>query len=242
MKKYIFFLLASFLSVSLWAVDSVRVVENRRQTDWPKYYRYQQQNDFIIANHIPVKAVFMGNSITDHWGRWRPEFFQKYHCAARGISAQTTYQMLARMQADVIALRPEMVFILAGTNDIACNDGPISDENILGNIRSMCELAVVHQIRPVLCSILPHRSFRWNPSVTRPNDRIRRINAMLKAYAEANHFGYVDYYSAMLAPDGEGMRPELTPDEVHPYKEAYQIMEDIVIPYLTNNDTLSIGK
>jgi len=209
------------------------VRQQKAQKDWAKYTRYQSQNDSIITNNIPVKAVFLGNSITDHWGRWRPEFFAQYHCAARGISAQTTYQMLARMQADVIALKPEMVFILAGANDMACNDGPISDENLIGNIRSMCELAVAHGIRPMLCSILPHRKFYWNTAIQNPNERVIRINTMLKAYAERNGFGYVDYYSAMLASDGGGMREDLTPDEVHPYKEAYQIMEDIVRPYIS---------
>jgi len=227
---------------TLTEIHKNEVRQEKAQKDWAKYERYQSQNDSLRANNIPVKAVFMGNSITDHWGRWRPEFFQQYHCAARGISAQTTYQMLCRMQTDVIALKPEMVFILAGANDLACNDGPISDDNLMGNIRSMCELAVAHGIRPMLCSLLPHRKFYWNTSVINPNERIQRVNAMLKAYAEDNGFGYIDYYSAMLAPDGGGMRSELTPDEVHPYKEAYQIMEDIVAPYLKDNGTLSIGK
>ena len=202
-----------------------------RSKDWAQYYRYQQQNDSIIANHLPVKAVFLGNSITDHWGKWRPEFFEKYHCVARGIGGQTSYQMLVRMQSDVIALHPEMVFILAGTNDVACNLGPISDEHYMDNIRSMCELASLHGIRPMICSILPHRAFRWNHDVTGVAERIDRLNAMLRAYAESKGYTYIDYNSQLRAEDG-GMRDELSPDGVHPYKETYDILETQVIPYL----------
>lgn len=202
-----------------------------RSKDWAQYYRYQKQNDSIIANHLPVKAVFLGNSITDNWGKWRPDFFEKYHCAARGISGQTSYQMLVRMQSDVIALHPEMVFILAGTNDVACNLGPISDEHYMDNIRSMCELASLHGVRPMICSILPHRAFRWNHDVTGVAERIDRLNAMLRAYAESNGYTYIDYNSQMRAEDG-GMQDELSPDGVHPYKETYDILESTVIPYI----------
>ena len=209
--------------------------EIRRETrskDWAQYYRYQKQNDSIIANHLPIKAVFLGNSITDNWGKWRPEFFEKYHCAARGISGQTSYQMLVRMQSDVIALHPQMVFILAGTNDVACNLGPISDEHYMDNIRSMCELASLHGIRPMICSILPHRAFRWNRTVTGVAERIDRLNAMLRTYAESKGYTYIDYNSLLRAEDG-GMRDEFSPDGVHPYKEAYDILEAQVIPYLS---------
>lgn len=202
-----------------------------REQDWAKYSRYQHYNDSLIANHIPVKAVFLGNSITDNWGRWRPEFFQRHRCAARGISGQTSYQMLARFQSDVIDLHPEKVFLLIGTNDIACNMGVISDEHFMANIRSMCELATVHHIQPIICSILPHRAFPWNHDVTGVTERVDGLNRLLKAYADENGFPYVDYNSAMRAEDG-GMRDELSADGVHPYKEAYDIMEELVIPYL----------
>jgi len=208
-----------------------QIRREERSKDWAQYYRYQKQNDSIIANNIPVKAVFMGNSITDNWGNWRPEFFQKYNCAARGISGQTSYQMLVRMQSDVIALHPEMVFLLVGTNDVANNNGPISDEHFMDNIRSMCELASLHGIRPMICSILPHRAFRWNHDITGVAERIDRLNVMLKDYAESKGYTYVDYNAVMRAADG-GMRDELSADGVHPYKQAYDIMEALVIPYL----------
>ncbi len=202
-----------------------------RANDWAKYYRYEQKNDSLIANHIPVKAVFMGNSITDNWGKWRPEFFEKYQCAARGISGQTSYQMLARFQSDVIDLHPEKVFLLIGTNDVACNMGPISDEHFMANIRSMCELAILHHIQPILCSILPHRAFNWNHDISGVAERIDTLNKQLKIYAEEQGYPFVDYNSVMRAEDG-GMRDELSKDGVHPYKEAYDIMEQLVIPYL----------
>lgn len=229
--QFIFAQLGDKKNADIVRIYRENIRREERAQDWAKYYRYQQQNDSLIANKIPVKAVFMGNSITDNWGRWRPEFFEKYNCAARGISGQTSYQMLIRFQPDVIALHPEMVFLLVGTNDIACNNGPISDEHFMDNVRSMCELATLHHIRPIICSILPHRSFNWNHDVTGVAERVDRINAQLKAYAQAKGYDYVDYNSVMRAEDG-GMRPELSNDGVHPYKEAYDLMESLVIPYL----------
>lgn len=231
MMEFIYRQLGNEKMTSVVRINREDIRREERHQNWARFDRYQQANDSIIANNIPVKAVFMGNSITNNWGNWRPEFFQKYNCAARGVSGQTSYQMLARMQADVFALHPEMVFILAGINDVACNSGVISDEHFMENIRSMCELSVLHGVRPMLCSILPSRNIPWNSEVGNPSMRIIRLNAMIKSYAEANGFTYVDYYSAMAAPDG-GLRDGLSEDDVHPYVTSYEIMESVVIPYL----------
>ena len=126
--------------------------------DWAKFYRYEQANDTIS---LPPRVVFIGDSITDNWARKDGEFFSSNNFAGRGISGQTTSHMLVRFRRDVIDLKPEYVVILAGTNDIALNNGLISLENIMGNIQSMCELAIQNDIKPVLGSVLPADKFPW---------------------------------------------------------------------------------
>ena len=131
------------------------------------------------------------------------------------------------MRQDVIDLKPKVVVIMCGTNDIAQNNGTISLENIMGNIKSMCELAKANKIRPILCSVLPARSFRWNPYVIDAPEQIRALNGMIEAYAKANKITYVDYYSAMVDKKG-GLMKGLSEDNVHPTKAGYEIMEPII--------------
>jgi len=227
MKK----LLLTFVLLPL--VCGMYAQQNKRDphsVDWPKYNRYAVANDSLKANHIAVQAVFMGNSITDYWGSKRPEFFLLHQSVSRGISGQTTYQMLIRMQPDVIDLAPEKVFIMAGINDIACNSGAISDEHIVANIQSMCELALFHHIQPIVCSIMPVDRFYWYPDID-PRERIVRVNRLLQSYAQTNGLVYVDYYSALVSEEG-GLLPGMSYDGAHPTIEAYAIMESIVLPYL----------
>lgn len=195
-----------------------------KETDWARFYRYESQNDTIKK---PTKVVFLGNSITDGWFKKRPEFFIANKFVGRGIGGQTTSQMLTRFQADVIDLKPKAVVILAGTNDIARNNGIISHKHILQNIKSMCELAQYHKIKPILCSILPVYQFRWNPKLT-PAEDIKKMNEMIKTYAKENGFGYIDYYSAMVDERG-GLPVELAEDGVHPTLAGYAIMEPIAL-------------
>ena len=193
-------------------------------TDWARFNRYEDINDTIQK---PVKVVFLGNSITDGWYKKRTEFFKKNDFIGRGISGQTTSQMLVRFQADIIDLHPRMVVILAGTNDIAQNNGFISYKHILQNIKSMCELAKLHKIKPVLCSIPPVYQFQWHKDL-KPAENIKMMNELIKKYAAENNIPYVDYYSELVDERG-GMRATLSEDGAHPNADCYEIMEKIVL-------------
>lgn len=210
---------------------------------WAQYERYAAHNDTIMARYrMPeygynklaksrrVEAVLMGNSITDNWAKFHPEFFAENNFVGRGISGQVTAQMLSRFQADVVALRPKMVIIMAGTNDIAMNNGYIAHENILQNIQSMVELAKYHRIEPVLCSCLPAAAFKWRPNMT-PAEDIKRLNEMIRAYAKANKIKYIDYYSA-LADEHGGLPEKYAADGVHPNMDGYTIMETTLLEAL----------
>lgn len=200
--------------------------------DWARTGRYAEDNAAIKASGIKPKAVFMGDSITDNWSnRTHPEFFSEHNFAGRGISGQTSCQMLIRMRPDVVDLHPKYVVILAGTNDVAQNIGPVSMDIVLDNIISMCEIAKANKIKPIICSVLPADRFGWRPELQNPNLIIDKLNGMLKAYAENNHIPYVDYHSAL--DNGKGGLPEkYAKDGVHPNLECYEIMESIILPYL----------
>ena len=193
--------------------------------DWAQLGRYVYLNAQL--KEAP-DVVFMGNSITDCWVDTVPEFFTRNNYVGRGISGQVSSQMLVRFQQDVIKLNPKVVVILSGTNDIACNNGDISNEGIMNNIISMCELAKLHGIIPVLCSILPCDNFYWlkNKNIY-PAGRIIQMNEMIKSYAKANGYEYVDYHSAMKTEKG-GLKSEYTRDFVHPNRNGYEVMMPIV--------------
>ena len=192
--------------------------------DWALYGRYSGANDTIT---VAPTAVFMGNSITQNWFKYHPDFFRNNNYAARGISGQTTYQMLARFHSDVVALKPEIVVILSGINDIARNQGIISLENIMGNIISMCDIARANGIVPVLCSILPTDSFSWRPDL-KPAPLVVEMNGLIKGYADANGLEYVDYYTS-LADENGALKEGLSPDRCHPYPNVYTGMEEKVM-------------
>ncbi len=195
--------------------------------DWANFGRYREANK--TATH-GSKAVFMGNSITDGWAAQRPDFFNENGYIGRGIGGQVTSQMLVRFRADVIDLEPKAVVILAGTNDIAGNNGYISVDDILGNIVSMAELARAHKIKVVLCSVLPVYQYPWSPNVDAVT-LIAELNQKLRAYAEEHKIPYVDYYEAMKD-ERKGLPAALAGDGVHPTAEGYQIMEDMIKPVL----------
>lgn len=195
-----------------------------RSTDWARFYRYEAMNDSMQK---PAKVVFLGNSITDAWYRIHPGFFIENGFTGRGISGQTTSQMLTRFQADVIDLKPKMVVIMAGTNDIAQNNGIITHKHILQNIQSMCELAQYHKIKPVLCTILPAYEFRWNAALNPAKD-VKLLNDLIKEYAKKNKIPFVDYYSALVDERG-GLPSTIAADGVHPNLDGYAIMEPIVL-------------
>lgn len=201
-----------------------------RQRDWPQLARYRQANQALSAPTTGgSRVVFMGDSITDIWQQDRFGFFvaaKPY--VDRGISGQTTPQMLIRFRPDVIDLKPKVVVILAGTNDIASNTGPMTDEEIEGNLASMAELAKVHGIKVVMASITPTSAYHVGASgvpqtTTRPMSRIKAINAWMQKYAAENGHVYLDYFTPMLDPTGV-MKAELTGDDLHPNAAGYAIM------------------
>ncbi len=168
------------------------------------------------------RVVFMGNSITEGWKRADSAFFAGRPYYDRGISGQTTPQMLVRFRPDVIDLKPAVVVILAGINDIAQNTGPMTLEQTFGNIVSMAELAKTNGIQVVLCSVLPAFDFPWRPGL-QPAEKVVKLNAMLKDYASKKNLVYVDYFSAMA--DGRnGLKAEYTYDGVHPTLAGYKVM------------------
>ena len=204
--------------------------QNKKE-DWAQFYRYGEANAALIqAQHRP-RAVFMGDSITDHWGKFDGGFFESNDFACRGISGQTTSEMLVRFRRDVLELHPRVAVIMAGTNDIARNNGAITLENALGNIASMCELARQHGIEPVLCTILPSVQFKWRPEVE-PAGIIVRFNDMLREYARQNGIRFADYYSA-IADERGGLPDKWANDSTHPNRACYvEVMEPIILDVL----------
>lgn len=196
----------------------------KRNSDWAQFRRYEKANAELTGK---VKAVFMGNSITDNWARMRPDFFSKNGYVGRGISGQTSSEMLVRFRADVIDLHPKVVIILAGTNDVAGNNGFITMEHTMQNIQSMCELAKANKITPILCSVTPSRGFRWVPNFD-PGENIAKLNGMIKEYAKKNGFTYVDYFSALADENGR-MAEGLSTDDCHPTDAGYEIMEPLAM-------------
>jgi lysophospholipase L1-like esterase len=198
-----------------------------KNSDWAYLNKYKDENKQILA---PVKGenrvVFFGDSIIAGWGTIHPEFFIGKTYINRGINGQTTSQMLIRFRSDVIELKPKIVVILAGTNDIAGNTGPTTLETILGNLISMCELAKANNIEVILCSILPAHDYPWRRGME-PFKKIETLNVMIRKYGVENNILYADYHSAM-ADDQKGLKSIYSEDGVHPNKNGYVIMESIL--------------
>ena len=198
---------------------------NTQAQDWPNLERFSEDNKTVDTT-ITDQVVFMGNSITEGWIRLDKDFFAQAHYVNRGISGQTTPQMLLRFRQDVIDLKPAAVVILAGTNDIAGNTGPSTLEMIADNIKSMSELAKAHGIEVIISSVLPAADYPWKPGIE-PADKIIELNKMLQDYAAANDMIYLDYFSKMVD-DNKGLPKELSEDGVHPTLAGYKVMEPLV--------------
>jgi len=215
MKKTLLILITTLIGISSYAQD------------WAKFGRYEAANDTV---KVRPRAVFMGDSITDNWAKKDMDFFTANNFVGRGISGQTTSHMLVRFRRDVVDLNPKYVVIMAGTNDIALNNGEISHENILGNIISMCEIAKANKIKPILCSVLPADRFRWRPQLT-PAEDIVKLNKMIQEYAKSARIPYVDYHS-VLKDENNALPEKHAADGVHPNLDCYKIMEEIIVKYL----------
>jgi lysophospholipase L1-like esterase len=193
--------------------------------DWPGICRYSAANETVLSAGPAPRVVFMGDSITENWALADPSFFE-HGVVNRGISGQTTSQMLVRFRADVVALHPKVVHILAGTNDVAGNTGPSRAQDLENNIMAMVEIARANGIRVVLGSIPPTASFNWQPKLD-PVPTIRGLNAWLRDYANRQRIPYIDYYAKLTGSSGE-LRSELGNDGVHPNRVGYGLMRKLV--------------
>jgi lysophospholipase L1-like esterase len=198
--------------------------QDQPSTDWAQLRRYQKENS-ELPPPTADRVVFMGNSITEAWPKFFRTQFPGKPYVGRGIGGQTTPQMLVRFRQDVIALRPRVVVILAGTNDIAGNTGPSTLEMIEDNITSMTELAQANGIRVVLCSVLPVFDYPWKPGLE-PAPKIMALNAWMRDYAAVHHAVYLDFHSAMQD-ERHGLRSELGYDGVHPNEAGYRVMASL---------------
>lgn len=214
-----------------------------QERDWAGFGCYAEQNKTELlqlkkdasrklltktdAKSYRPAAVLFGDSITEMWYIRDSAFFADNGYIGRGISGQTSSELLVRFRQDVIGLNPKVVVILCGINDLAGNNGYISIDDIAGNIFSMCELARHHHIKVVLCSLLPSSHCPWKPSADFITG-VSELNARLSAYASANRITYIDYFTAFT--DGnKGMKPGLSKDNVHPNLEMYKLMEPMVV-------------
>ena len=198
--------------------------------DWPNLARYRDEDQALASPGAnEQRVVFLGDSITDGWGRWggTGAFFPGKPFVNRGISGQTTPQMLLRFQQDVVHLHPAAVVILAGTNDIAGNTGPSTPQMIEDNLSSMAELARANGIRVVLASITPVYRYPWRPALE-PVAEVRGINSWMRTYCVSHGDVYLDYYDAMEDPQG-AMLPGYSSDGVHPLARGYSVMTTLAL-------------
>ncbi len=201
-------------------------INNAQAQDWPNLSKYSKENaDLAMPSADEDRVVFMGNSITEGWKSKRPKYFSNVNYINRGISGQTTPQMLVRFRADVVNLKPKVVVILAGTNDIAGNTGKSTIEMIANNIKSMAEIAQANGIKVVICSVHPVFDYPWKKGLN-PAEKIVALNTILKTYALNNGAIYLNYFSAMVNAE-KGLKKELTYDGVHPNEAGYAVMETL---------------
>lgn len=198
----------------------------RAAKDWAGLCTYRAENAALLAQGRRPRIVFIGDSITENWVKADPELFGPDR-VGRGIGGQTSGQMLVRFRADVVALKPQVVQIMAGTNDVAGNGGPTSARAYRHNIISMVEIAQANGIRVVLASIPPADRFIWAPGL-QPSAQIRELNAWLKAYAAEKGLGFVDYHAVLADPDG-ALRQDFGIDRVHPNRAGYAAMRELAL-------------
>lgn len=226
MKQLLTAILLSLAFVSSRGEDAAK---------WADLDRYAAANDSIIAAAAYPRVVLMGNSITEMWPVRNPHLFTSNpDIVGRGISGQTSYQMLLRFSNDVIALHPKIAVISAGTNDIAENTGKYDEERTMANIKAMADLARANGIKPVLACVLPAGGFKWRPDIKDAMEKIQSLNGRIKEYAVANGIYFVDYYTPMVNSDHTAMNPAFAIDSpgVHPNSDGYDIMEIMLLKTL----------
>ena len=191
-------------------------------------WRYADANKEVTVRPV---AVLYGDSITDGWAQKDPDFFTENNFVGRGISGETTSQMLLRFRDDVVSLRPKYVVILAGVNDIALNQGYSTLDGAVGNIISMCEIAAANGIKPVLCTPTPANTIPWRPEVENTADKVDQLKYMIRAYAAQKSIPVVDYWSS-LHDEFRGFPQKWAGDGIHPNIEGYKIMEKLLLKVL----------
>lgn len=215
---------------TLARLPEIREAEQERaKTDWPNLCKYIARNKAVLAGGVSPEVVFIGDSITENWVHADPDFFGDNR-AGRGIGGQTSAQILLRMYPDVVALRPRAVHILAGSNDVAGNNGPVSDDSIVDNIRAMIDIAQANRIEVILASLTPARSFFWRPDLA-PADRIQTLNIRLQALAAERGAVWLNYHPR-LADSLGGLSERMGNDGVHPNRDGYAAMRTVAEPQL----------
>jgi lysophospholipase L1-like esterase len=210
-------------SVAQYAIQEFE----RMKVDFGNLAKFKTANKKITApKPNENRVVFLGNSITEAWANVDSTFFIKNNFIGRGISGQTSVQLLLRFRQDVLSLKPKVVLINIGTNDIAENTGPYDPDFTFGNIQSMAEIAKTNGIKVILSSVLPATNFEWRRSLGNRSAMILELNNRLKTYSEANKIPFIDYHSAMKNEEN-GMNPDLAEDGVHPTLKGYKIMESL---------------
>ena len=220
--------------------NDIRIVTTQAEnSDWANLGYYKKRNrELGLPDENEKRIVFMGDSITEEWGNLYPEFFSGKNYINRGIGGQTTPQMLIRFKPDAIDLKPDVIVILAGTNDIAGNTGPSTVRMITDNIFSMAELAIAYDIIVVLASILPVYQYPWVDDVLDPLSVIDSINSKIKDYVENKGLVFLDYYSSMVD-DRKGLKSDYTSDGVHPNEAGYKVMSAIADEIISQDFVLS---
>lgn len=202
-------------------------VNAQSAVDFANLTRYKDENTSILSSKKKVDIVFIGNSITEGWVKSHPEFFSENNYTGRGISGQTTSQMLLRFQNDVVALQPKLVIINAGINDIAQNTGIYDPDFTFNNIKAMADIAQKNGIKVIITSVLPAAAFPWRKEITDTPQKVDALNKRLKQYTDNNKLIFVDYNTAMRDSKG-GMREGLSKDGIHPIPAGYAIMEPMI--------------
>jgi len=195
--------------------------------DWASVEQYEHSNKDLMDRIDSCRVVFMGNSIVNDWAHKKYDFFRENNYINRGLNGQTTAQMLSRFKADVIDIRPAVVVIQAGINDIAENAGRYNEEFTIGNIISMAQLAEANHIKVVLTSVLPANHIFWNKNIKNVPEKINSLNEKIKVFARNNDIMYVDYYSHLVGED-MAMKSEYTSDGIHLTNDGYEVMMPLI--------------
>ena len=246
MKRFPTLLACAALALASCSPSNGRAGAETDNLYHPNMFDYGDLDHYAEANkalhavgHEPGRVVFMGNSITENWATMHPEFFTDNGYVGRGVSGQTTSQMLVRFRQDVLDLQPDILVLHAGINDIAENAGPYDEDRTMAHIQTMVELALQRGIRVIIASVLPSTYFFWHPSITDQAPKIVALNARLKAYADAIGLPYVDYYTPMVLGDDLALNPAYTDDGTHPTRPGYAVMEPLIKAAIDNIRTSS---